>query len=749
MDFSTKRRLARFMGVVEPLSDALGLLLTVLFFIRYLPVELLGSQPATGGDMGSHYWPLYTMANHGLPEWRLRVWNPGNLAGEPQLIHYFPLPFLVMTFLSYFIPLGMAFNFGTLLPLLLMPICAYVAIRGIGLRFPAPLIGAMFSLCFLYNESFSMWGGNTLSTLAGQFAHVYALDFYLLGIGALVWELRTNRVPIASTLAFAGVALSHAFVEVVVPFGILAVILFSTSPSLRNRLKIGAISGGVSLLLSAWFLVPMVDTQRWMTAVPMSWKGDPQLLSQALAAIFHPILYICLVSTVSLLILTLLGWFRPRSVRSVGIWLLPAVVCFGFFFIFTEIGLVDIRAVPQIQLFACLLSAQLFSLVLSSFGRTFAWIATLPVVFAVFGWVDSHVSNFPLWLQWNYSGWETKALYPDLKRLYDKVRGDYSQPRVVFEHNPKYEAAGTTRVFEMLPYFANRATLESVYLQATLISPQAFHIQAEVSATSSCPIKGVSCPKANLRRALPHLQLLGVGELILSSPEVLGQAREAEFLTEAGSFGMFHLYRLKDQPSLVSVFQQVPQIVDPEDAKAGEKPITDPVINDLSAQMAVPEWHRRFYRWFEVYQDERTPFLLLKDRALTRYLERSGISNLAENIGVWSSYESCEPKVTVDFNTIKLTTPCPGRAHLLKFAYHSTWEADSGDDIFLASPGFLALIPSKNEVTLTFGKSNLWRFFDYVSLITALCILSLGLFATWSFVYSSRHSRSRKRAPAI
>ena len=218
--------------------------------------------------MGSHFWPLYTLVNYGIPNFSLRTWNPGNLGGEPHLLHYFPLPYLMIAGLSTFVPLGMAFNFGTVFPIIALPICVYVCLRGLSLRFPMPLLGAVGSLLFVYNESYSMWGGNTLSTLAGQFAHGYALCFFLIGTALLSRSLSGACSLGWSGVAFAAVSASHGYVALIVPFCYFVLVFFPVDPlacSFQERLRRGAVSAMYGVLLSLWCVVPMVSNAPWTT----------------------------------------------------------------------------------------------------------------------------------------------------------------------------------------------------------------------------------------------------------------------------------------------------------------------------------------------------------------------------------------------------------------------------------------------------------------------------------------------------
>ena len=147
------------------------------FLLMYFSPEALFSvNIATGGDTASHYYTALYLKDYLLPHGRLTGWMPGNYAGFPVLQFYFPLPFLIMAGLSLFIPMQIAFKLVTVLGIFLLPLCTYVALRLLRYEFPVPVLGALFTLPFLFIETNSMWGGNIMSTLAGEFAYGIAGD---------------------------------------------------------------------------------------------------------------------------------------------------------------------------------------------------------------------------------------------------------------------------------------------------------------------------------------------------------------------------------------------------------------------------------------------------------------------------------------------------------------------------------------------------------------------------------------------
>lgn len=718
------RRLATFTRRAQPWIDRAGLLALIAFFISLLPLAVLNPLPATGGDMGSHYWPVYVLKNFALPSGMLRVWSPGNLGGEPLLLHYFPLPFMIMALIGYLLPLGMAFNLGTLLPIALLPLCVYWCVRGFGLRFPAPLLAAAASLPFIYNESFAMWGGNTLSTLAGQFAHGYAINFYLLGIGRLAYELRTNRWPLLSSFLFGCVIASHGYIMLGLPFVSAGLLIAPRFRSARRRITLLAVNGVFAACFGLWHLLPTVLNSPWTTAFIMIWIS-PNIWAESAPPIFYPVLLL-LVLALSLipLLLRRRPALRRRMLGIAGFW---AITVFGYwiyYFAFPYMGLVDVRAIPQMELAGCILSGSLVGLWLHRWRLIGLFSAVLLTAGSMW-WSDKFISNFPGWAEWNYSGWESKNGYPDLLRLSEHLKGDLAMPRVVYEHNTLNNNTGTERVFEMLPYFAQRATLESLYIQASILAPEIFYVQANVSKTPSCPFVQYECGPYNLAEAEARLRLMGVGELIMLTEELRAQADQAAYLRHTGEFGQWHTYKLEPQPSLAGVFNTAPRLsTDPYWQGRYKKRIADPLPRGgQTVEVDPQDWKDLFYSWFRRY-DGSAPMIVV-DRGEPELQGHPQGEPLPES--VWVAGEECRPEAQATFDSIKLTTNCPGKAHYLKFSYHAAWKSLSGERLFLVSPGFLALIPTGSEVILRFVWPPLWAVASAVSVLAHFVLIGWGL----------------------
>jgi hypothetical protein len=156
-----------------------------------------------------------------------------------------------------------------------------------------------------------------------------------------------------------------------------------------------------------------------------------------------------------------------------------------FYYTAKSFHVVDIRFLPFMQIGLCLAGAVGLGSLLAMLPAPEIWpvVAALVVPFSV----SKQVTFIPKWVKWNYSGFEQKGTYPTLKGITERLRGTPSDPRVVYEHSPDHEALGTIRVFENLPFFTGRSTLEGIYMQGSPSAPFVFYIQSEMSNVMSCP----------------------------------------------------------------------------------------------------------------------------------------------------------------------------------------------------------------------------------------------------------------------
>ena len=173
------------------------------------------------------------------------------------------------------------------------------------------------------------------------------------------------------------------------------------------------------------------------------------------------------------------------------------------------------------------------------------WVIPMILALLVLLWVSEHVKYIPQWISWNFTGFEAKEFWPQFNSVNQYLKGTENDPRVVYEHSPDHNAAGTPRVFESLPFFSGRSTLEGLYFQSTITSPFVFYIQSEISKVSSAPFPDYACTSLNLKEGIKHLKLFNVKDFIVVSDTVKSAIKQFPEFDLKASYPPYEIYELK------------------------------------------------------------------------------------------------------------------------------------------------------------------------------------------------------------
>ena len=677
------------------------------FLLCYLePAALFSKSITTGGDTGSHYYTAQYLKDHLLPKGKISGWCQGNLAGFPMLQNYFPLPFLIMTVLSWVMPLQVAFKLVTVLGVFLLPPCTYLFFRLLKQPFPIPITGAVFSLSFLFMEGNSMWGGNIPSTLAGTFCYSLGFSLAVLWLGLLYRVMNENKGLRICAVVLSLVGLCHGYTLLAVLFSSLFFLI--SRKNFKSNLKRLLLINTLAFCLMGFWLIPLMAFMPYTTRFSILWIffSWDQILREVLPVILYPFMAFAVVGTV---------WMSFRR-RGNAPRLLPrpwAYVWFmvlsglALYFIGYRLGLVDIRFLPFFQFFLIIGGAFLWSLV--SVPRTQKLLGALSVLLLTLLWVDSRETISRSWAGSNYAGFEAKTLWKPFDAINQFLKGGVNDPRVVYEHSMRNQGAGTVRAFENLPLFSGRSTLEGVYIQGSLSVPFIFYLQSEMSQMPSTPIPNYNYSRFNLEKAHEHLKLFNVGEVVLVEPETIQAAARSPLYDFAYRSGPWEVYRVGGN----SGKYVVPLI---------SKPV----------MVSTKGWRKLSYKWFRqgdlsvplvfkdnVDQKDRNRFHTLKDpdvSALPRMrLDQAG--PIREVVG--------EEEILIE-------NASPGKPLLIKVSYHPNWKVEGADQIYLVSPAFMLIYPQKTRVRLYYGRT--WP--DYLGAL--LSIMAMGFLVLYSGIATVR-----------
>jgi hypothetical protein len=696
MSLSRGRRLA---------ADLLGLGFILFVLLDYLrPSFLLLPTIAAGGDTPCHYPSAEFFAHVLLPRLRVHGWYAGAYLGHPLFLYYFPFPFLVMAGLAPLLGMPVAFKLGIALPVFLFPLLAYGAFRLMGFSFPVPLVGAASALVFLFVEENPIWGGTIASTLTGEFCYTWGAGAALLFLGVAYRSYSRNGGVILPGVLLALTAVSHGYA--LLWAGLSAT--FFLYGSRRPLWTLGWLARVALLafaLVGPW-IVPLLASWRFTTPYDDPW------ISVTPINLAPPLLW-------PLFALALLGllWAAVFGRRSGGfdrrlLFLLHAgLVGAALATLAPALGVIDVRLVPLAQLAFALLGGAILGLAVSSLATCDLAALALVVLLGLASDVRSH--NLRPWIDWNFQGLEAKELWPQFEALCRSLKGKVGDPRVAVEYHKEHERAGSIRMYETLPFFSGRSTLEGVYNQASLQTHEVYYLASELGETSPNPFKSRDYAHFDIDAALPHLRLFNVGEIVALSPRLIEALRKRPEVEEGPQIPPYAVFRLKDpgpgyvEPVAFQPFRTSPRgFRDKAFFAFTRKPLSPVplVFTDDPRFPLVPD---------EVLPPPRQP--------------------LPEPVVVHS---------TLSPESLEIETSRIGHPLLVKVSYHPRWRAEGADGPYLVSPALMLIVPRESRVRLVYGRDRS----DALGLFLAAC--GLGAIVLAPFVRGTSLRRAAPQAPS-
>ncbi|MCS7280754.1 MAG: 6-pyruvoyl-tetrahydropterin synthase-related protein [Desulfobacterota bacterium] len=614
-----------------------------------------------GGDTPSHYMAFKYMKEYLLPNGKIMGYFMGNYAGFPIFYHYFPLPFFLASMLSEFLPPQVAFKLTTILGSLFLPIATYLLFSLLGFERSICLFSSILSLYFLFNEENTMWGGNIPSTLAGEFAFSFSFSVFVALLGFIFYGIEKERHLILNSVLFAIMGLSHGYT--LFTFLLISTFFLLKRTPIKELLylfKFYLLGVG---FMAYWF-IPFLYNLPYTTPFMFKWHFG------SIREVLPP----HMVPFFALSFAAFFYFFKEKSVRFL---LYSFSVSVFLYFIAYPIGLGDIRF---------LTFAQYFLLLPSVLWTKRLGIAKMKYVILFFlftaVFLRFNTTYIPKWIEWNYSGIESKPAYPELVRIFEKLKELHDGGRVVYEHSLSYDKYGTVRIFELMKMFTGRDTLEGLYMQSSITSPYVFYIQSEISKEISAPFWQYPVANLDLKTASMHLSMFGVTHYIVKSDKVKEEIRKfPDYYEPLAKIGDIEIYKVKTTDYILV------------------KPVTmEPVV------YRGKNWKKDFYEWFKDPQNLDVPLILAEKDDVRFRLETEDIKNIPRR-------PLCFPlsrftiRVTQRPEEIQFETPLIGHPHLVRVSYHPLFRVEGAKKVYLCAPSFMLVIPESGFVSIKFDRS--------------------------------------------
>ncbi|MFV1970053.1 MAG: hypothetical protein ACC683_03495 [Acidimicrobiia bacterium] len=694
--------------ILLTMSGVLGPILRDGQSLWRLPYLLIANTP-TGGDMGAHVLLPKVLLESTLASGRVLGWSMDWYAGLPVMYFYFPLPALATVALDLILPYGVAFKLVTVAGLVAMPTVSYFFVRYIGFtRFVAAVAGVAGSL-FVFMESYSIFGANIKSTLAGEFSFSWSFSLSILYVGLVVRAYRGGRkFDVWAGVVLGLTALAHIITTIVVVIAVLPLVLVPVALLFVDRDRARRAGAGALGVMSTW-VIGFGITAFWSVALgvnvlsgmttDMGWSpvtaivGNYQNPGSPIPGELVPVLVVGIIGMV---------WTALRRDHvGIAIWMTLFPLA-GYFLIayFEFTVLYNARLLPYWYFGLFTFTGIAIALLASAVGRQFVnrhratMVAGVVAVVMLVGTAALSMHDLPGWVKWNYEGYEAKQGWPEYEGLM-KTIDDLPPGRVMWEVNSEMNQYGTPMALMLTPFWSEgHPSMESVFFESSLTTPFHFLSASEVSYRPSNPVRGLNYRGMDFDRGIKHLQVYDVAYYVSFTEEATVAAKEygLPVLAEPSPWTIFAL----PEAERVDVARYEPVVW------AGEADFIEAALEWYDDVDNLDTW------LVEDGPDEWRRVTEVGDRLI------DPVPYNVDGVATITSFEDYE----VSFSTNAVGVP-----HLVKVSYFPNWTVDGADGVYRIAPSLMLVVPTQSEVTLQFEN----RWVENLGMaLTAVTVLGLG-----------------------
>ena len=742
--------LALTLRAMTSTAVVLGAMLILLAIVH--PNLLLRDNTPTGGDMGAHVWGPAFLRDVLLPQWQLTGWSMDWYAGLPTYRFYMVLPALAIVFLDVFMPYGIAFKLIAVSGIIAMPLCAWLMARWAKLAYPLPELLVIAVTVFMLDESFTIYGGNIASTMAGEFSFTISLAFALLTFGLFARGLDDGKYRGWAAVTLAISALSHGIVLLFVFGGVVVMLLLRFD---RQRLKYASTTIICAVLLSAFWVVPFLGGHSFMT--DMKYEPRPSGVNDSFWDMYFPLPTAFDAIIMVLAIAGFVGSYFHR--RFFGMWL--GVYCIILMIAvklaqnsLPIIGLLwNPRVLPFVYITRYMLAAigfyEIARFLMASFGpqqklrintkTIIVWTGAISILI-VFGFRyqnlpggsivaengKSYYAWGPIkapanrafsdgWARWNFTGYEGKSAYGEYYDVVQEMKAIGEDPahgcgRALWENNEALNKYGTTMALMLLPFWTDGciSSMEGLYFEAAGTTPYHFITAAAMSKQSSNPVRELRYINNDAARGVQHMEQLGVKYLMVFTPEAISEAQKRPELQLVSTTGPWQIYEHVNTALVVPLDMQ-PVVVNKRSGDQRERwlEVGTSYFQQKDEWPALPvaggpdDWQR-----IDVVPD------------MSRRIGEPGESARRVDIVLPSSDTEIVPvaidpvqvsNVSLGRDSVSFSVDKIGAPVLVRVSYFPNWTAHGTASLYRAAPNMMVVIPHSTDVHLSYEPSGLDR----------------------------------------
>ncbi|MDW3216465.1 MAG: hypothetical protein R8G01_20910 [Ilumatobacteraceae bacterium] len=770
-------RIVRYLVTFVSLSVTTVIMMKVVHFNPFLPNTdlIFDDTTPTGGDFGAHVWGPAFLRDNLLGSFRLNGWTMDWYSGMPAYRFYMVLPALAILLVNVVLPYGVAMKLVSVLGLITLPAACWAFGRLAGFKHPIPEMFACGGLAFVLDESFSIYGGNLKSTMAGEFSFSIALSLGVLALGLLAAGLRTGKYRVWTSVMIAAACVSHGIVLI---FVALAAVIFSLVWVDRTRLWYSVTVGVTSVLLLMWWAGPFLLDHEYMTdmkygALTNWWEMYFPLTAplDILITTFALIGFgMCIVrrqlngAALGVLGLVLVAgvYLAQDSLPVIGLLWNPRLLPFLYLvrYLLMMIGIYEVLSIGwnvvkdrRAKADPTAIESSVFAgigavgvlLVLGFMFQELPFDGTTTVDGASrYSWgpITATATNADAqgdgWSRYNFLGYEGRdqyyTEYHGVVTTMDRLGNDpnHGCGRALWENSSDNGNYGTTMALMLLPHWTDGCigSMEGLFFEASGTTPYHFLATAAMSKQSSNPVRELRYTDNDASVGVGHLQALGVRYAMVRTPEAKAEAASQPELTLTATSGPWEIYEVAGSDIVVPLATQ-PVVVGERGGDTRERylELGTSWFQHRDEWQAMPandgpdSWQRI----------EVTPDLSRREgeegqpgRRVDIVVPTSPIEPVPLPAVTVSNVDMGQDSIEFDVDQV-------GVPVLVRVSYFPNWNATGAEGPFRVGPNMMVVVPQDTHVELHYGRSMV----DYLTVL--LTLIGVGLCVYWRKVGDVRH----------
>ena len=735
----------------------------------------------TGGDMGAHVWGPAYLRDHLLP-WKLNGWSMDWYSGLPIYRFYMVVPALFVVILNLVFPYCVALKIVAVAGIVTLQICCWIFGRLARFAFPIPELFAMVGLVYLLYESYTIYGGNVASTMAGEYSFSISLSFAMLAFGFFANGMQTGKHRVKAAVFMALAVLCHGIVAIYVAVGLLLMALLWLD---KSKVRWFITTAGSGALLSAFWVGPFLLNHAFMT--DMKYKGEPG--NGSFTSYWGMFFALPPFWNVFIMTFAIIGFVAIIVKRNVaGIWLgVTALVFAAFVFLFNDslpiigllwnprllpmfnmcryllagIGIIELasfivryaqqeRAARQSEVFieSALIKSQMFN------ARSVTAIASAFVVLIVLGFRfqvlpfgnikdegqgaeytwgpfegDASSKGFvDGWARWNFAGYEGKSSYGEYYGVVQAMKGigeTRGCGRALLENFGGNDKYGTTMALMLLPFWTDGCigSSEGLFFEAAGTTPYHFLAAGAMSKQSSNPVRELRYINNDAAIGVSYLQELGINYYMAVTPEAIAKADEVAAngggLSLLETSGPWHIYSV-DNAEIVIPLDTLPVVVNERSGDLRERWL------ELGSS-----WLQNRTEWDALPVADGPESWQRIDVAIDMAVREGEPGADSRKVDVVRPVQQIVPSkvdpavvsnVEIGDDTVSFSVDKVGVPVLIRVSYFPNWQVTGAEGPYRVAPNMMVVVPTSQNVSLHFKASFVDRF-AYLLTIAGLVAL--------------------------